>query len=276
MFLFHVQRAKSFEELHTYEVAVMTSFKEACRARNLLEDEEFRSYLCEDFEFHTSEHQSVNLALHNKADQLHAHNMTLMSIGLPESAISHAYVQMERQKGERLMSMLNPEQRIIFDAVIHAIQNVGKAILCPKNEDSLKVNEHVLARFPHQNVTYFSADSIISEDQEERNNFQLDFINGITSSGMPPHVLNLKVGAIIMLLRNLNPSFGLCNGTRFIIRRLMSNVIDAEILIGHTNGSHAFIPRITFGPSDSNLPFQIQRLQFPVRLGFAININKSQ
>ncbi|GFW39472.1 ATP-dependent DNA helicase [Trichonephila clavipes] len=144
------------------------------------------------------------------------------------------------------------------------------------NEDSLKINEQVLARFPAQNATYFSADSIISEDHEEQNNFQLDFINGITPSGMPPHVLNLKIGAVIMLLRNLNPSVGLCNETRLIIRKLMPNVIDAEILTGHTKGSHAFIPRITLSPSDSNLPFQLQRRQFSVRLGFAMTINKSQ
>ncbi|GFW80475.1 ATP-dependent DNA helicase [Trichonephila clavipes] len=130
------------------------------------------------------------------------------------------------------------------------------------NEDSLKINEPVLKRFPGQNATYFSADSIISEDQEQYN-FKLDFINGITPSRMPPHVLNLKVGAVIMLLRNLNPSAGLCNGTHLIIRKLLPNVIDAEILIGHTKGSHAFIPRITLRPSDSNLPFQLQK-QFPV------------
>ncbi|GBN89555.1 hypothetical protein AVEN_161922-1 [Araneus ventricosus] len=87
------------------------------------------------------------------------------------------------------------------------------------------------------------------EDQEEQNNFQLDFINALTPTGMPPHVLNLKVGAVIMLLRNLNPSAGLCNGTRLIIRKLMPNVIDAEILTGHTKGSRAFIPRITLSPS---------------------------
>ncbi|GFY00049.1 ATP-dependent DNA helicase [Trichonephila clavipes] len=93
---------------------------------------------------------------------------------------------------------------------------------------------------------------------------------------MPPRVLNLKVGAVIMLLRNLNPSAELCNGTRLNIRKLMPNVIDAEILTGHTKCSHAFIPRITLRPSDSNLPFQLQRRQFLVRLGFAMTINKSQ
>ncbi|GBM40688.1 hypothetical protein AVEN_159662-1 [Araneus ventricosus] len=123
---------------------------------------------------------------------------------------------------------------------------------------------------------YFSAYSIISEDQEEQNNFQLDFINALTPTRMPPHVLNLKVGAVIMLLRKLNQLAGLCNGTRLIIRKLMPNVIHAEILTGHIKGLHAFIPRITLSPSDSNLPFQLQRRQFPILLAFAMTINKSQ
>ncbi|GBO29962.1 hypothetical protein AVEN_99258-1 [Araneus ventricosus] len=141
-----------------------------------------------------------------------------------------------------------------------------KPFLCPKNEDSLKINEQVLKKFPGQNKTFFSADSIICEDQEELNNFPLDFINTLTPSGMPPHELNLKVGAVIMLLRNLNPSAGLCNGTRLIIRKLMPNVIDAEILTGHTKGSRAFIPRITLSPSDSNLPFSFKGGSFPFDL----------
>ncbi|GBM86901.1 hypothetical protein AVEN_207408-1 [Araneus ventricosus] len=84
--------------------------------------EVFKSYFCEDFVLHTSVQQSVNLALHNIADHLHTHNMTLTSIGLPEPSTSHSYVNIdfydlekERKEGERLMTMLNPKQRTIFD-----------------------------------------------------------------------------------------------------------------------------------------------------------------
>ncbi|GFT00603.1 ATP-dependent DNA helicase [Trichonephila clavipes] len=58
-----------------------------------------------------------------------------MSIGLPEPAISNAYVktyfynlETERQEGEKLMSMLNMEQRTIFDVIIRAIQDVDEAL----------------------------------------------------------------------------------------------------------------------------------------------------
>ncbi|GBM45495.1 hypothetical protein AVEN_210227-1 [Araneus ventricosus] len=187
------------------------------------------------------------------------------------------------QLGEDIVEI--PSECVVRDSIVDEIfgssvtdmENLSeKAILCPKNEDSLKINEQVLKKLPGQNKTYFSADSIMCEDQEEQNNFLLDFINALTPSGMPQHELNLKVGSVIMLLRNLNPSAGLCNGTRLIIRKLMPIVIDDEILTGHTKRSRASVPRITLSPSDSNLPFQFQRRQFPIRLGFAMTINKSQ
>ncbi|GFY42147.1 helitron_like_N domain-containing protein [Trichonephila inaurata madagascariensis] len=57
--------------------------------------EEFKSYLSEDFEFHTIVQQGVNLALHNIAKQLHSPNMTLMNNGLSEPTISNAGVKTE-------------------------------------------------------------------------------------------------------------------------------------------------------------------------------------
>ena len=36
------------------------------------------------------------------------------------------------------------------------------------------------------------------------------------------------------------------------------------------------IPRITFCPDDTNLPFQLKRVQFPARLSYVVTINKSQ
>ncbi|KFM66403.1 ATP-dependent DNA helicase PIF1, partial [Stegodyphus mimosarum] len=79
-----------------------------------------------------------------------------------------------------------------------------------------------------------------------------------------------------MLLRNLNPSVGLCNGTRLIVKRIMQNVLDCEVISGQNAGSRVFIPRVELSPSDSNLPFQLKRRQFPIRLAFCMTINKSQ
>ena len=93
---------------------------------------------------------------------------------------------------------------------------------------------------------------------------------------MPPHVLLLKKGVIIMMLRNLNPKNGLCNGTRLIVESLNSKNILARILSECNKGDMVMIPRINLAPTDTTLPFILQRRQFPVIPAYAITINKSQ
>ena len=41
----------------------------------------------------------------------------------------------------------------------------------------------------------------------------------------------------IMLTRNLNPSKGHCNGTRYIVKNLSQRVIEAEISVGPYKGN---------------------------------------
>ena len=55
------------------------------------------------------------------------------------------------------------------------------------------------------------------------------------------------------------------------------NAIDAEIVNGQHAGKRIFIPRIPLCPSeDITLPFKFKRKQFPIRLSFAMTINKAQ
>ncbi len=50
--------------------------------------------------------------------------------------------------------------------------------------------------------------------------YPVEFLNTLRFNGIANHELELKVGVPILLLRNLNQSIGLCNGTRLIVKRL--------------------------------------------------------
>ncbi|KAF7814060.1 uncharacterized protein G2W53_028029 [Senna tora] len=151
---------------------------------------------------------------------------------------------------------------------------VERAILTLTNEEVDRLNDRIIAKYPGEDHILYSFDSV---DDDPRNLYQQEFLNSISPSGMPPHVLRLKKGVPIMLLRNIDPKAGLCNGTRLICRDFLPNVIDAEILTGQMKGDRVFIPRIPLKPTESaHLPFQMTRRQFPVRLSFALTINKSQ
>ncbi|GJX31614.1 DNA helicase [Tanacetum coccineum] len=90
--------------------------------------------------------------------------------------------------------------------------------------------------------TYLSNDQAIpigKETSETELLYPMEYLNIITFPGLLPHELELKVGSPIMLLRNVNLSSGLCNGTRMIVGTLMSKLIEAQIITGRRVGDKA-------------------------------------
>lgn len=127
-----------------------------------------------------------------------------------------------------------------------------------------------------QNYTYNSVDRIESldpEDDLEVREFPIEVIHAQTPSGMPPHVLNLKVDSVIILMRNISIRLGLTNGTRMRVFRLHANLIEAECI---KTKQRAFIPRIPLSSEMDGFPFKLWRLQFPVRVGYAMTGNRGQ
>lgn len=105
----------------------------------------------------------------------------------------------------------------IYGTDISALQNsdIAKmAILAPKNDHCKEVNTKVLARIPTEGRVYTSVNQLVIDEERELLQFPTEFLNSLEVSGLPPHELHLKVGCIVMLLRNLNATQGLLNGTR--------------------------------------------------------------
>jgi hypothetical protein len=107
---------------------------------------------------------------------------------------------------------------------------VQRAILTPKNDDVEKLNDILIDQFPGEEHNLLSFDQV---EGDTHNLYQQEFLNSITQGSLPPHVLKLKKGAPLMLLRNLDPRFGLCNGTRLLCRGVFMNMLDVEILTGN-------------------------------------------
>ncbi|XP_015969110.1 uncharacterized protein LOC107492585 [Arachis duranensis] len=154
-----------------------------------------------------------------------------------------------------------------------------RAILAPTLDCVTDVNNKMTAGLPRQERVYLSLDSMCAE--EENMEFELDafspeILNGINYSGLPPHKLVLKVGASVMLLRNIDQTNGLCNGTRMQVRRMGNHVIECKTLTGNKAGSIVLIPRLNLIPNNETLPVRFQRRQFPIIISFAMTINKSQ
>ncbi|XP_064644734.1 ATP-dependent DNA helicase PIF1-like [Lineus longissimus] len=149
-----------------------------------------------------------------------------------------------------------------------------RAILCPTNEDVDNINNIIINNQPQQTTTYLSTDTLT--DTTQRFVYPTEFLNTLTPSGLPPHKLTLQKNTPVLLLRKLDPKNGLLNGTRLRIVNLGQRLLEAEIMTGKKTGKFVFIPRISIIPSDSGLPFDFKRRQFPVKPAYAMTINKSQ
>lgn len=64
-----------------------------------------------------------------------------------------------------------------------------------------------------------------------------EFLSTVRCFGVPNHELKLKIGTLVMLLRNIDDSMSLCNGTRMIIIKLEIHVPEVKIL-SRTNVRH--------------------------------------
>jgi ATP-dependent exoDNAse (exonuclease V) alpha subunit len=159
---------------------------------------------------------------------------------------------------------------------------VERAILTPLNDDVDSVNDLMTTRMCArrdggevvESRVYNSADSVVRGEQTDFM-YPTEFLNTLSMSGLPPHKLHLHVGCPIILMRNM--SAGLANGTRLVVTRLMENVIQAKVATGPAKGQLVMLPRLNTVPSDrTSLPFDLCRRQFPVRVAYAMTINKAQ
>jgi hypothetical protein len=143
--------------------------------------------------------------------------------------------------------------------------------------------------------TLLSSDSIA--DDPNHRHLSEEYLDGLPrQNGVPPHRLNLFVGAMCMLMRNLDRRRGLVNNRKCIIKKLWMGgttysgrtthkAIEVALIVddpddpgGFTESQETFvIPRIMFkfAPPRAKA-MSINRMQFPLVLCYALTNNKAQ
>ncbi|XP_058189302.1 uncharacterized protein LOC131306891 [Rhododendron vialii] len=175
----------------------------------------------------------------------------------------------------RMQNMSKAEARqFLLTALNSALESMDCAILTPKNDSVDDINEQLINNFLGKEYSYVRVDETVNKADQA---LYVDFLHSMNQPDLPSHILSLKENCLVRLLRNLNASKDMCNGTCLICRKFEKHVIIAQIAVGEDKGNFVFIPHIPLRPSDPKLyPIKFIRKQFPIRLCFALTINKAQ
>ncbi|XP_017221478.2 uncharacterized protein LOC108198225 [Daucus carota subsp. sativus] len=154
-----------------------------------------------------------------------------------------------------------------------------RAILTPTNQTVGHLNSVIVGTIPGDTKSYYSVDK--AEDfggtaSDLNFAFPPEYLNSYNIPGLPPHQMDLKVGVAVMLMRNLNQTLGLCNGTRMMVTKCLKHCVECEVICGAFVGSRHFIPRMELYPTETKLPFKLIRKQMPLQICYSMTINKSQ
>ncbi|XP_071728495.1 uncharacterized protein [Rutidosis leptorrhynchoides] len=101
-----------------------------------------------------------------------------------------------------------------------ALELQSAAIVFLKNDDADMINNVIVSTIQKSNKTYYSNDEAKpygNDRGESEVLYPNEYLNTLNFPGVHPHELQLKLGIPVILLRNLNLSGGLCNGTRMIV-----------------------------------------------------------
>ena len=193
-------------------------------------------------------------------------------------------IGIEADTKKQPMAELDSMKKVI-DAVFPDLANnladpewlTGRSILTSTNKERHRINEVMVGMAPGKEVLLSSADKV--DNEQDARSFSVEYCNSLDPTGLPRHKIKLEPGVPVMLIRNLDPSNGLCNGTRLIFDHVSPNqrVMYCKIK-DEVSGRFKLvaIPRIRLRPKEKEYPFEWSRLQFPVTLAFATTINKSQ
>ena len=174
----------------------------------------------------------------------------------------------------------------VFQNIEKKYDHVGwltsRAISTPINSRLQYINNQVAERFPEKFSAYKSADSVLCDSLEAQNAAELRHLQELLNSfevgsSLPDHEITLKKGFIVMLLQNTKPSSGHVNGARYVVEGMTPNLLFFTSASGSRPGIRLMLPRMNYAVSNDDFPIPgFRRCQSPIRVCFAMTINKAQ
>jgi hypothetical protein len=188
------------------------------------------------------------------------------------ASFNHFHITMQDADIQRMLDWTYPHMldRLHDEDSLRFAFFADRLILAPHHSAVSKINTVALHTLPGATVDCPSADKV-----EENYPISPSYLHTLEESGLPPHMLQLKPNLPVVLMRNIRPSLGLCNGTRLLIKTVVNNaVIEAVIISGKPEfvGTTVAIPRIKLFGSTTREPYRWSRLQFPIKPAICMTV----
>jgi len=167
-------------------------------------------------------------------------------------------------------------QALLTQAVTSHSALIGKAILAFKNDTMYYLNSTLLDKMPGTKHRFAAVNTVEASEQTTAQLYAVEYLESINLASIPPSSIRLKIGVPLILIWNLSPKHRMCNGTRLRPLAINPNCLQVAILGGWWDGKIHLLPYIKLTTTAEDLPFILERKQFPVHLCFAMTVNKSQ
>ena len=131
---------------------------------------------------------------------------------------------------------------------------LNHTILTPRNVEVHELNSTILNQVSGDKRVCLSMDSVSDREYEY---IPMEVLNSLDPSGFPLDKLEVKNGAPLMLLRNLDPIHGLYNGTQLRLLRSTQHVLECHVLNENGNNDIVLIPRITLSVNEDEYPIPL-------------------
>ena len=158
---------------------------------------------------------------------------------------------------DEIVSALNKLQR-----PLPCKDGIQPTMLYSHNAEVDEINEKRIRDLPGTAVEYAAKDEYGGEQEA------LTQLNRIARA---PEVLTLKLGAQVVLIYNIDPAAGLVNGSRGVV-----TVLGEKPTVRFSNGVSRIMEHSRWATRCRQTGTLAIRMQFPLRLAYAMTIHKSQ